>query len=137
MAEIGGAAVMTEGLACGDRDMDECWRVLGQLDEHLFSWTDYGDSQANVWSPSLTEQEVWARTYARAVAGQPRSMSFDPQSKDFRFCFELDTSILAPTEIFVSSTYSYPDGIIVEVTDNLQADSSQEDTVLVTPTDVA
>lgn len=133
LQETGGAAVMTEGLACADRDTAECHRVLSQLDDHLYSWTDYGDSQGTMWNPSAMEQETWARTYARAVAGRPKSMSFDPGTKVFDFCFTMDMTISAPTEIFASSTYSYSAGMVVEATENLHVNTSVRDLVLLTP----
>lgn len=47
------------------------------LDKHLYSWTDYDESQGAIFQPNLVQQAVWARTYARAVAGTPLNMSFD------------------------------------------------------------
>merc|ERR1712167_147650 len=79
------------------------------------------------------EQERWARTYARATAGKPVNMSFNPETKEFHFCFVLDISITEPTEIFASETYSYPNGTAVVATENLRLDTSSEDVVLLTP----
>merc|ERR1711871_1606129 len=99
-------------MACGDGDMDECINVQEKLDKHLFSWTDYGNSQGATWEPSTDQQATWARTYARAVAGRPVNMTFDIRSptKDFEFCYELNLDIDAPTEVFASSAFHYPGG---------------------------
>ncbi len=77
VAQFGGAALMTEGLACPDKAMHECREVWRQLDQNLLSWTDYGHAQDFPrWQPSLLQQEAWTRAYARAVAGQPTNMTF-------------------------------------------------------------
>jgi hypothetical protein len=123
---LGGSAMMTEGLACGGvniSDYDECNAVMKQLDQHLYSWTDYGDSQGRAWGPSALQQQVWARTYARAVAGTPVRMSYAEASvkREFEFCYELDSTIRAPTEVFASATYTYPEGgPVVRTTSNIK-----------------
>ena len=53
------------------------------------------------------------RTYARAIAGQPLNMTFEPTSKRFEFCYTPDSAIAAPTEIFASRHYSYAGGMEV------------------------
>ena len=53
---LGGAAMMSEGLACSDASVGterECDAVMDGLDRRLFSWTDYGVS-AGRWSPSFS-----------------------------------------------------------------------------------
>lgn len=47
MARLGGSSMMTEGMACDQNNATkqlECIAVQEQLDRHLFSWTDYGES---------------------------------------------------------------------------------------------
>ena len=154
---LGGSAMMTEGLACGGNnrsDFDECVEVMDGLDEHLYSWTDYGDSQGALWQPSALQQQVWARSYAPAVAGMPLNMTFDdgnPKGTEqanrgrstssgstntstgsgsgsgkasFEFCWTLDTQITASTEIFASTKYHYPNGVVVRTTPNVVASPS-------------
>lgn len=78
LGTFGGAAMMTEGMACDGINLTtqaECINVMNNLDKHLFSWTDYGDSQGAEWTPSPVQQQVWARTYARATAGGVSSIS--------------------------------------------------------------
>ena len=83
-----------------------------------------GDSQGATWTPDANESISWARTYARAIAGRPLNMSFDHGSGAFALCFEtsnkIDTSV-APTEIFASTFYRYPNGAAVSTTPNLVA----------------
>jgi len=83
LKQLGGGAMMTEGLACNPplSPSDECGAVMADLDRSLLSWTDYGDSQDDVWQPSVAQQTAWARTYTRAVQGKPLNMTFDPHSK--------------------------------------------------------
>ena len=92
---------------------------MAQLDAHLMSWTDYGVSQGATWAPTDAQQRGWARTHARAVAGTPLNMTFEPTTKAFEFCAAFSASIAAPTEIFASLKYSYPDGRDVSATPNL------------------
>ena len=75
-----GGAMMTEGMSCDSTNLTteaECIAVQELLDENLFSWTDYGESQGALFQPNRVQQAVWGRTYARAVAGIPLNMSFD------------------------------------------------------------
>jgi endoglycosylceramidase len=134
---LGGAAMMTEGMQCrgdgayklrsGDGVQSECQVNMKQLDDNLFSWVDWNFDINNGIS-----NEAWARTYARAVAGRPLSMSFDPETKDFSFCFQMDPALDAPTEIFASTAFSYPDGLVVNSSENVKA-VVDGDLVIVTP----
>merc|ERR1719506_3286982 len=105
--------------------MDECVTVQNMLDGKLFSYTDYGDSQGAVWRPSVKQMSTWARSYARAIAGRPINMTFDVSkpTKDFEFCFELDRTIDAPTEIFASKELHYPDGLHIRTTTNIRVEN--------------
>jgi hypothetical protein len=79
------------GNACGSNEtqQQECIHVQEQLDEHLFSWTDYGDSQGEKWEVAAVQQKNWARTYARIIAGTPLNMSFEIASplRRFKMCY--------------------------------------------------
>ena len=122
LALIGGSAMMTEGLSCDDDAMEECQFVANRLDGHLFSWTDYAVSQGDAWEPSPKREMMWARAYARAVAGTPLNMSFDggtgktneTGTRDFEFCFRPDPHATAPTEIFLASRWNWPGGARVD-----------------------
>lgn len=137
---IGGAAMMTEGLACNqdnETQQQECIFVQNQLDANLFSWTDYGDSQGEAWDVHPVQQRLWARTYARAVAGTPINMTFDitKSSKPFEFCFLINRRIQAPTEVWTSTKFHYPSGVLVTKSSNLEVvpDEARDGVFLVTP----
>ena len=123
---LGGAAMQTEGMQCNGVQ-SECEYNMNTLDTHLFSWIDWDFSMDDG-----AKAVSWARTYAPAVAGVPLNMSFDPQTKDFNFCFEPDLAIQAPTEIFASRNYSYPNGFSVSTSGNTTF-SIVGDKVLVIP----
>ena len=53
------------------------------------------------------------RPYARATAGTPLAMSFDPGTRVFRYRFEADPRITAATEIFVPR-FQYPKGFRIK-----------------------
>jgi hypothetical protein len=56
------------------------------------------------------------RPYARAVAGKPLEMAYNPGRRVFDFKFRHDAAVQAPTEIFVPNAH-YPEGYEVEVSD--------------------
>ncbi|MGH7858678.1 MAG: hypothetical protein ACREQY_15240, partial [Candidatus Binatia bacterium] len=74
--------------------------------------------------------DLLIRTYPRAVAGTPKSFSFDPASGDFSLTFEADPSIAAPTEIFVPVARHYPDGYATTVTGPATITSGEDATVV-------
>ena len=57
---------------------------------------------------------AFARVYARAVAGIPVAMTFDPNRKWFDLEWLPDRTIVQPTEIFVPQL-QYPRGFNVSV----------------------
>jgi 1-acyl-sn-glycerol-3-phosphate acyltransferase len=66
------------------------------------------------------------RPYARAVAGEPLRMTFDPDRKVFTFMFRHDATVTAPTELFLPN-YQYPHGYAVEVSDgSVEIDREQQ-----------
>lgn len=60
--------------------------------------------------------DVLIRTYPQAVAGTPKSFSFDLETKTFALTFDAYPSIAAPTEIFVPVARHYGGAYTVEVT---------------------
>jgi hypothetical protein len=56
------------------------------------------------------------RPYARAVAGEPLTMSFDRARRRFEFSFVHDPAISAPTEIFVPRLH-FGQGCMVQISD--------------------
>jgi hypothetical protein len=55
----------------------------------------------------------FSRPYARFVQGVPRSCAFDAENGNFRFVFDADTTLHAPTEIFVPPAH-FGAGFVVE-----------------------
>ncbi|KAA1425721.1 cellulase family glycosylhydrolase [Nocardioides antri] len=101
-------------------------------DEHLMGWlhwaykrwddpTTADDAQgmfaddADLSTVKRAKLRRLVRTYAQAVAGVPRRMSFDVDTGAFRLRYRPDTRIAAPTKIFVSPLH-YPGGYRVRVT---------------------
>jgi hypothetical protein len=48
------------------------------------------------------------------------NMTFNKQTSHFSTCFSIDTSIIAPTEIFAQFDYSYGGNPVVTSTDNIE-----------------
>eukprot|EP01048_Picozoa_sp_COSAG05_P013075 COSAG05_NODE_1359_length_5097_cov_2.531813_2_plen_640_part_00 len=129
---IGGAAMQTEGMQCNSNS-SECVDNRNALDQRLFSWIDW-NFEIDDGTPGREQQATrWARTYARAVAGAPSNMSFDPQTKEFHFCFRMETAIRAPTEIFASTKYNYQHGLAVSTSTNNVNATIKGDLVYVVP----
>merc|ERR1712084_59722 len=55
-----------------------------------------------------------SRSYAQAIAGVPRRMSFDPQSGKFELEFNA-TLLNAPTVIYLNEDLHYPNGYSIAV----------------------
>ena len=129
LADIGGASMMTEGMSCpamndNATNEEECWNVVGMLDEHLFSWTDYSNSQGEGFESTLTDAQLrlWSRTYARAIAGKPINMTFHRDTSAFDLCYAISGDMFEQeTEIFVSLDHHYSNGLAVVTTSNLEA----------------
>ena len=93
-------------------------------DLSIFSRDQQTDPQ-DIYSGGRALQAV-IRPYARAVAGEPLRMTFDPNRKVFMFAFQHDASVTAPTELFVPN-YQYPRGYAVEVSDGtVEIDREQQ-----------
>ena len=97
-----------------------------EADRQLQSWTHWDLPGFGRTNPALNAEvncESAAtrhcmlnlvRPYAQAVAGEPLSMRFDPNTHAFVFAFKPDPSIGAPTELFLPP-YRYPDGYQVQL----------------------
>jgi hypothetical protein len=64
--------------------------------------------------------EALVRPYGRAIAGEPREMSFDRRRGRFTLTYRHDERVAAPTEVFVPA-FQYPHGYQVSVTDGSYA----------------
>ena len=82
-----------------NRNAADCGDGWNQEDLSIYS-RDQGGGRAI---------EGFSRPYARFVAGEPVSMSFDVVSGDFALVFDAEPELGGPTEIFVPAT-QYPQG---------------------------
>ena len=94
--------------ARGDQWNDEDLSIFSR-DQQTEPWTE------NVHAGGRALDAV-VRPYARATAGEPLSMHFDPNTRIFKFKFRHDPAVKAPTELFVPD-YQYPHGYEVELSD--------------------
>lgn len=127
---LGGAGMMTEwgALSTDPGAIQQMKRIAGLADNHLQSWIwwqykDYDDvTTASVGGVEsfyfengtlqYEKVKVLARTYARAIVGEPQAMDFNDQNGNFYLRYKYDTSYpFSPpdTEIYVSSVFYYQD----------------------------
>lgn len=99
----------------------EALEVADQTGSGWAYWSYEIDDGEGSWGLATTTGEETphvdelVRTYARAIAGQPTSMSFDPDTNHFEVTFE-EAGVEAPTEIFVPDR-RYPGGFDVTSSD--------------------
>jgi len=82
-----------------------------------WSWKFYADPTGSSAEGLVTSTgqlrttaTVLSRTYPEAIAGRPKSISFDPTSGAFQLAYVPNHAIHAPTVIFVSTQVHYPGG---------------------------
>ncbi len=121
IAKTGGSSFLTEfGLCSPDWNPNstatiECNFVMATADKHLQSWAywdggffdDHGHVQIHI-------AKAFSRPYARATAGIPLEMSFNPSTARFDFKYTVKSSINANTEIYVPPLH-YPRGFSVSI----------------------
>lgn len=103
-------------------DATDLSRVTQLADSNLIGWTywqwrQYGDptgspseSLFNADGTLKPKAAILSRAYARAVAGTPTAMSFDPASGAFHLEYTPDRRITAPTEVFMPLLVHYSNG---------------------------
>jgi endoglycosylceramidase len=126
-AALGAVSLLTEFGATDDTT--DIGRVAGLADQHLVGWTYwayknfadptggsaeglFGDD-ADLSTLKAAKADVLVRPYARAIAGTPLAMRFDPAGKAFSLSYAPRASG-APTEIFIPARH-YPKGYSVSV----------------------
>lgn len=137
--------MLTEwGQGCDPYDSNstsECTAIMDNCDQHFMSWSSwyFGYQVMNhdwvIPDESLT---VFARTYARRIAGVPTVTRYDSVTKDFKLCFDPTTptkedlnGLNGVSEIFYHSRLHYPLGVNVEVSPQLEVLSTDNDLILV------
>ncbi|XP_078583780.1 endoglycoceramidase-like [Branchiostoma floridae x Branchiostoma japonicum] len=136
---LGGGSFLTEFGLCWPNASDptypdtvECGYVLKQADSFLQSWTYWDATPGSrvFWDRTgraIPESiSLFARTYARAVAGIPTEMTFDIETRHFQLTFTSNPSIKAPTEIFVPRMH-YEAGYTVLSSAELQCEVDEKD----------
>ncbi|MFT4047476.1 MAG: cellulase family glycosylhydrolase [Solimonas sp.] len=141
---LGAASLMTEFGATDN--LDVLARIAGEADAALEGWmywqyknwsdptTQSGDSgaqglfddDADLTTAKTGKLAVLERTYPQATAGQPVSLSYDPDSGDFEYHYIATpgaSGTAAITEIHVPSA-SYPEGYQVTLTGAEQLSAS-------------
>lgn len=100
--------------------LDQMLSLFDSLGSGWIFWSyDRGDSGRQIIDSAGNERghlQRLVRTYARRIAGQPRSSTFDPETRVFELVFD-ETGVAESTEIFVPASRSYPEGFVVEVDD--------------------
>ncbi|HUS23861.1 MAG TPA: cellulase family glycosylhydrolase [Candidatus Binatia bacterium] len=130
---LGAVEMLTEFGATDDPVVLE--RVTRLADQHLVGWhywqykewadptTQSQDSGAqgifaddeDLSTAKLDKLKFLQRTYPQATAGEPVSMTFDPETAQFDYTYKPHAAT-APTEIYVPVALHYPAGYTVEVT---------------------
>ena len=97
-------------------------RLTAEADRSLVGWTYWswklyadptGSSAEGLVSSdgSLgSTAAILSRTYPQAIAGLPKSISFDPSSGVFHLTYVPNHAVRAPTTIFVPTEVHYPNG---------------------------
>ena len=96
-------------------DPVELDRTLHRYDDEFngwFYWAFHGGDKAERLTANQRSRLV--RTYPRATAGEPISLTFDPESGEMRYSYR-PKPLGVPTEIAVSDVH-YPNGYVVTVT---------------------
>lgn len=128
---IGGAAMLTEwGQGCNfdaegeaSNAQSECNAIMDLAERHQMGWMDWyfgGWLNEHNWNMSVSARQLFSRTYARAIAGTPVHTDFDVVSKEYKACWKVNADVQNDlTEIFASFSVTYPHGVDVHVTPNL------------------
>src|SRR6202034_1250844 len=103
-------------------DAADLGRITADADSNLVGGTDWqwlhytdptGSHASGLWPPTKStpaQLQVLSRTYARAVAGTPISMSFDGGTGAFSLTYRRNHRISQPPVTFVPTTTHYPHG---------------------------
>ncbi|CDS08592.1 hypothetical protein LRAMOSA09953 [Lichtheimia ramosa] len=100
-----------------DKQMSNLAEAVAATDEQMVSWI--GWAYENLYNgttgkpyPQLAKH--YSRAYPTAVAGTPKSYSFDEDSGTFKLTFTSDPNMVAPTEIMLPPS-TFPNGYSVQV----------------------
>lgn len=138
VATLGGASFLTEfggvyftppsPVIANSTAVEETQWILDEADAHLQSWTHWDlnyflghkpgpNPEAFLGCPDNSRGCIkeFIRPYAQAIAGNPVLMKYERATNVFTLSLEPDSTITAPTEIFLPP-YRYPHGYTVTLT---------------------
>ena len=116
-------------------------RIAVDADDNLVGWTYWqwinyldptGSHTSGLWPPTeatSAQLQVLSRTYAKAVAGTPTSMSFDAASGTFSLEYRPNPGIDQPTVVFVPISTHYPHGYCARSTGGTIVSKPTADTI--------
>jgi endoglycosylceramidase len=96
--------------------------VVRMADHSTSGWA-YWSYDLGGWSPvdadrnETPQAEILVRVYPQRVAGDPRYVDYDPESRIFEFVFAEKPGVSGPTEIYVPRRRFYPEGFDLSVSD--------------------
>ena len=103
-------------------------RLTAEADKSLVGWTYwswkfYADPTGSSAEGLVTSDgslrstaAILSRTYPQAIAGLPKSISFDPSTAVFHLSYVPDHGVASPTAIFVPTEVHYPNGYCARTT---------------------
>jgi endoglycosylceramidase len=109
-------------------DTSDLERVTADADAHLIGWMYWqwlryqdptGSHSSGLWPPTSSTPamlSVLSRTYAKAIAGTPVAMSFDPSSGRFSLEYRSSPTSARPTVIAIQRSTHYQPGYCARVT---------------------
>ncbi|GAM27787.1 hypothetical protein SAMD00019534_109630, partial [Acytostelium subglobosum LB1] len=132
LRRLGGGGFMTEFGAISNTTnaMETITYMMDQADDYFQSWTYWQFKFYNDLTTSseleslylsngtldLIKVKTLSRTYAQAIAGEPRKMKFDINNGDFTLSYEINTSISQPTVVYLNEAMHYPSGYKAKIT---------------------
>lgn len=128
---LGGSTMLTEwGQGCDPTygNSAECDPVMNLADEYLVSWIDWywTGPLMNGWQATDESIAIYSRTFAKSVAGKPTKMQYDSKTLLFLLCYDIDSSITAPTEIYANFDIHYVHGVDIRVSGSAASDLQLE-----------
>jgi endoglycosylceramidase len=97
--------------------------VARMADGATSGWAYWSYDLGGGWSPidanrnETLQADIIVRAYPQRIAGTPRIIDYDPESRVFRLVFSEKAGVSGPTEIYIPKSRFYPEGFDLEVSD--------------------
>ena len=141
VSRTGGGSFLTEfgdidpSSAASIQDYNNVMALADANAESWMQWSFQGILESHAWNPPAEWITILSRPYVRAFAGIPISQTFNVTTLVFECCFQLNTSISAPTELYIPSIhYTNP---VLTVPANLLSATFRAPTYFITPLSTA